>query len=581
MTAILPIASTSDTVRALLALLRPRRRALLLTTVVLLAATACGLSTPALLGLMVDAVTDGAPFSSLVWITVVMLAAAAAAVALSWWSTQLLANVAQHALADLREDVFAATLAQPSSLVEEAGTGDLVSRVSGDVESVNTVIARVLPATVSALFTISLTLVGVGVIDWRFSVAILAIAPIHYFALRHFLRRSGPVYRKSRAAQASRGQQLVETISGADTVTALRRGDAHIDRIAETSEHAIGYDMVAVRLRTNFFAQLNGAELLGLAAVLGVGYWLVSTDSVSIGAATAAALYFHSLFGPIAVFLSNVDELQDAGAGLARLVGVTALPGRPSHLVTDKVTESADIALTDVSYSYNGIDPVVDGVSISVSPGERIAVVGTSGAGKTTLAKLLAGTVSAESGRITVNGMPIGELVDAELRRRIILISQEVHVFVGTVADDLRLCAPGSTDTTITAAIHAAKAEWIHDLPDGIDTRVGASGHALTPAQSQHLALVRLILLDPPMVILDEATAEAGTTAADLLDEAAEVAVTGRTSIVIAHRLSQAVRADRILVMSGGRVVESGRHDELIGMNGTYARLWEAWSARR
>ncbi|AKD95963.1 ATP-binding cassette, subfamily C [Rhodococcus erythropolis] len=579
-TSALPIASTTQTVRALIALLRPRGRALALTTVVLLSATACGLSTPALLGLMVDAVTEGKPFVSLLRITAFMLGAAAAGVALTWWSTQLLANVAQNVLADLREDVFAATLAQPSSLVEDAGTGDLISRVSGDVEAVNTVIARVLPATVSALFMISLTLVGVGVIDWRFTVAIVAVAPIHYFALRHFLRRSGPVYRRSRAAQARRGQQLIETLGGAGTVTALRRTDEHIGRIAETSEHAISFDMQAVRLRTNFFAQLNGAELLGLAAVLSVGYWLVTTGSVSIGAATAAALYFHSLFSPIAVFLSNIDELQDAGASLARLIGVTAMPGRPASIPASARSAPIGVDVERVSYSYDNSTPVIDSISISIAPGERIAVVGSSGAGKTTLAKLIAGIIPVGDGRITVDGTPIDDLSDAELRHKVVLVSQEVHVFVGTIADDLRLCAPDSDDAKIAEAVETMKAQWIHELPDGLETRVGAGGYQLTAAQAQHIALVRLALLDPPVVILDEATAEAGTTAAGLLDQAAELAVTGRTAVVIAHRLSQAVRADRILVMSGGRVVESGTHDELIGADGSYAALWEAWSVR-
>ncbi|MCW2299094.1 ABC transporter ATP-binding protein [Rhodococcus erythropolis] len=579
-TSALPIASTTQTVRALIALLRPRGRALALTTVVLLSATACGLSTPALLGLMVDAVTEGKPFVSLLRITAFMLGAAAAGVALTWWSTQLLANVAQNVLADLREDVFAATLAQPSSLVEDAGTGDLISRVSGDVEAVNTVIARVLPATVSALFMISLTLVGVGVIDWRFTVAIVAVAPIHYFALRHFLRSSGPVYRRSRAAQARRGQQLIETLGGAGTVTALRRTDEHIGRIAETSEHAISFDMQAVRLRTNFFAQLNGAELLGLAAVLSVGYWLVTTGSVSIGAATAAALYFHSLFSPIAVFLSNIDELQDAGASLARLIGVTAMPGRPASIPASARSAPIGVDVKRVSYSYDNSTPVIDSISISIAPGERIAVVGSSGAGKTTLAKLIAGIIPVGDGRITVDGTPIDDLSDAELRHKVVLVSQEVHVFVGTIADDLRLCAPDSDDAKITEAVETMKAQWIHELPDGLETRVGAGGYQLTAAQAQHIALVRLALLDPPVVILDEATAEAGTTAAGLLDQAAELAVTGRTAVVIAHRLSQAVRADRILVMSGGRVVESGTHDELIGADGSYAALWEAWSVR-
>lgn len=238
----------------------------------------------------------------------------------------LLARTAQDTLAGLREDVFATAVAQPSSVLERAGSGDLVSRVAGDAEAVNTVIGKVLPATVSALFTIALTLIGIGVIDLRFALAVLAATPVQYLALRRFLARSGPVYRAARQAEAARGQRIVESLTGADTVAALRAQDHHTAAVAASSEHAIGFELRAVRLRTTFYGLLNLAEFIGLAAVLAVGYHLVGGGTVTLGAATAAALYFHRLFDPIGVLLSTVDELQNAGAGLARLVGILSLP---------------------------------------------------------------------------------------------------------------------------------------------------------------------------------------------------------------------------------------------------------------
>lgn len=503
----------------------------------------------------------------------------------------LLARTAQDTLAGLREDVFATAVAQPSSVLERAGSGDLVSRVAGDAEAVNTVIGKVLPATVSALFTIALTLVGIGVIDVRFALAVLAATPVQYLALRRFLARSGPVYRAARQAEAARGQRIVESLTGADTVATLRAQDHHTAAVAASSEHAIGLELRAVRLRTTFYGLLNLAEFIGLAAVLAVGYHLVGGGAVTLGAATAAALYFHRLFDPIGVLLSAVDELQNAGAGLARLIGILSLPAPAHHerLPAPRTPPAPGrIVLDHVSYGHgHGAGAgtgrrALDAVSLTLEPGETVAVVGASGAGKSTLAKIIAGVLAPDSGRVLLDGVPLADLPADVLRRRIVLVSQEVHVFDGTVVEDLRLFAPDATDAEIRAtAGRLGVTEWLDALPEGLGTRVGAGGHDLTAARAQHLALLRLALADPGVALLDEATAEAGTSDADLLENAAAAALAGRTGVVIAHRLSQAARADRIVVMDAGRIVASGTHTELAAAGGPYARLWEAWNHAR
>ncbi|NEC20245.1 ABC transporter ATP-binding protein, partial [Streptomyces parvus] len=403
-----------------------------------------------------------------------IVAATGAGVALGRWGQLLLARVAQGTLARLREDVFATAVAQPASVLEQAGSGDLVSRVAGDTEAVNTVIGKVLPATVSALFTIALTLVSIGMIDVRFALAVLAATPVQYVALRRFLARSGPVYRAARQADAARGQSIVESLTGADTVAALRAQDLRTAAVAATSEHAIGFELRAVRLRTTFYGLLNLAEFIGLAAVLAVGYHLVGGGAVTLGAATAAALYFHRLFDPVGVLLSGVDELQNAGAGLARLVGILSLPG-PAHgsgLPTPRRPPAPGrITLEHVSYGYSyGTGTgrrALDGVSLTVEPGETVAVVGASGAGKSTLAKILAGVLAPDSGRVLLDGVPLAELPPDVLRRRIVLVSQEVHVFDGTVAEDLRLFAPDATDAAVRAAADRLGATgWLDALPE-------------------------------------------------------------------------------------------------------------------
>ncbi|MEU6633282.1 ABC transporter ATP-binding protein [Streptomyces parvus] len=583
--ALLPVASARDTARTTLRLLARHRLRLVATVLVLLAATACALAVPALLGTMVDAVAGGRPWSALLPPAGGIVAATGAGVALGRWGQLLLARVAQDTLARLREDVFATAVAQPASVLEQAGSGDLVSRVAGDTEAVNTVIGKVLPATVSALFTIALTLVSIGVIDVRFALAVLAATPVQYVALRRFLARSGPVYRAARQAEAARGQSIVESLTGADTVAALRAQDLRTAAVAATSQHAIGFELRAVRLRTTFYGLLNLAELIGLAAVLTVGYHLVGGGAVTLGAATAAALYFHRLFDPVGVLLSGVDELQNAGAGLARLVGILSLPG-PVHggsLPTPRRPPAPGrITLEHVSYGYGAGRRALDGVSLTVEPGETVAVVGASGAGKSTLAKILAGVLAPDSGRVLLDGVPLAELPPDVLRRRIVLVSQEVHVFDGTVAEDLRLFAPDATDAAVRAAADRLGAtDWLDALPEGLGTRVGAGGHNLTAARAQHLALLRLALADPGVALLDEATAEAGTGEADLLENAAAAALADRTGVVVAHRLTQAARADRIVVMDAGRIVESGTHTDLVAAEGPYARLWTAWSRAR
>ncbi|MEU4027155.1 ABC transporter ATP-binding protein [Streptomyces anulatus] len=582
----LPVASPRDTARTTLRLLSRHRLRLAGTVLVLLAATASALAVPALLGTMVDAVAEDRPWSGLLRPAGAIVVATGTGVALGRWGQLLLARTAQDTLAGLREDVFATAVAQPSSVLEQAGSGDLVSRVAGDAEAVNTVIGKVLPATVSALFTIALTLVGIGVIDLRFALAVLAATPVQYLALRRFLARSGPVYRAARQAEAARGQRIVESLTGADTVAALRAQDHHTAAVAASSEHAIGFELRAVRLRTTFYGLLNLAEFIGLAAVLAVGYHLVGGGAVTLGAATAAALYFHRLFDPIGVLLSTVDELQNAGAGLARLVGILSLPAhrqRGSLPPSRTPTAPGRIALDHVSYGYAAGRRALDAVSLTVEPGETVAVVGASGAGKTTLAKILAGVLTPDSGHVLLDGVPLAELPADVLRRRIVLVSQEVHVFDGTVAEDLRLFAPDATDAEIRATADRLGATgWLDALPEGLDTRVGAGGgHDLAAARAQHLALLRLALVAPDVALLDEATAEAGTSDADLLENAAAAALADRTGVVIAHRLSQAARADRIVVMDAGRIAESGTHAELAAAKGPYARLWEAWNRAR
>ncbi|MFK0006569.1 ABC transporter ATP-binding protein [Paenarthrobacter sp. NPDC090520] len=580
---ILPIATPRETRRAMWKLLAQRPGRLALTVLVLLAASCCGLAAPAILGIMVNIAASGGEVVSLLWLAIGLLAAGGAGALLGILGQNLLARICEEALAGLREEVFAAAVRKPLAQLEKAGIGDVVARVSGDVEAVSEAISGVLPAFTSAAFTIVVTLLGLGVIDWRFAVAVLIAAPLQIFTLRWFLKRTAPIYRTVRITEANRTEQIIETVHGSQSVLALGLGGKHADLVASASRETIGHSLRGIGYLTRFYNRLNLAELLGLSAVLVVGFWLHAEGVVTIGAATAAALYFYRLFDPIGLVLGQFDELQKAAAGLGRMFGLTrgTASGEAERTAVEPPAggpASDAVVLDNLTFSYPGQRPALNAVSLRVAAGERVAIVGTSGAGKTTLAKVVMGLEKPDDGRVLVGGLDAAAASAAELHQRIAMVSQEVHVFSGTLAEDLRLAKPGATSDELRRVLRDVGAAWHEMLDDGLETFVGAGGHQLTPEQAQQLALARLMLKDPPIAVLDEATAEAGTGSATMLDQAADAALAGRTSVVIAHRLSQAATAHTVVVMDQGRIVESGSHQELLANGGRYARLWEAWN---
>lgn len=574
---LLPTASRRETARHAWMLCRRHRWPLAAAVVSFVVVGLCALVPPWMLGRIVDAVGSGE--DSVTGYAVAIAVAAALGAVFTVASVAAVARAGEPALADLREEVLDRALHLDAQRLEAAGTGDVLSRVGDDARTVAESLSEIVPLLVNSLVLVAFTAAGLFALDWRLGLAGLVAAPFYVLGLRWYLPRSGPYYARERVAQGERAEALVGGVRGAATLRALGHQDGQVTTIAERSARARDITIEVFAMLTRFFGRSNRAELIGLGSVLVTGFFLVRHDAATIGAVTAAALYFHRLFNPIGALLFIFDSLQSSGAALARLVGVTLLPPPappPAEAAPDR---PGPLVLDGVGHSYVPGRPVLEPTMLTLRPGERVALVGATGAGKTTLGAIAAGVLEPTLGTVSLAGRPYAELGPRAVRARVVLVSQDVHVFSGTVRDAVTLARPGATDAEVAEALATVRATgWVGALPDGPDTRIGDGAHQLTPAQAQQLALARVALADPWFVVLDEATAEAGSAGARDLEQAALAVTRGRGALVVAHRLTQSATADRVLVLHEGRVVEEGTHQELVDRGGRYAELWSAWS---
>ncbi|GIJ76276.1 ATP-binding cassette, subfamily C [Micromonospora phaseoli] len=582
----LPVADGKVVRRSALDLIAVDRRAVAVVLVLHGAAAVAGLAAPWLLGRIVDEVAAGTGAAAVDRLALAIGGCVLAQGLLTRYAQYAGHRFGERAVARLREGFVSRALDLPISVVERAGTGELATRSSVDVTTVGTTVREVVPVMVIASAQLSLLFGAIFLLHPLLGLVALTGLPTIFAVTRWYLRRARPAYLAEGAATAELTDALTTTAEGARTVEALRLGADRVAYGRQRIARVWATRRATLALRSVFFPVVEASYALPIAVVLLFGGFYLSSGMVTLGEVVAAALYLQQAIEPLDRLLQWMEQAQRGLASFARVLGVgqqtgsgsatPVAPGAPQPRVPAPA-RSGRLVVRGARFSYADGHDVLHGIDLEVRPGERLAIVGPSGAGKSTLARLLAGIDAPREGVVSLDGRPVTDLDPAERRRQIALVTQEHHVFIGSLRDNLAFAAPAASDEQMRAALVAVSADWYADLPDGLDTQLGDGARELGAADAQQLALARLVLADPHTLILDEATAALDPTTARRTERALAAVVTGRTVIAIAHRLNTAHDADRVAVLEDGRITELGNHDDLVRAGGAYAALWHSW----
>jgi ABC-type multidrug transport system fused ATPase/permease subunit len=575
----LPVSNPRQVRKHVGVMFREHRRAFIVVISLHAVATAAALVGPALLGGLVQGLSDTAsPITSagINRVAIVFIIALVVQTIFTRASRFRAGVLGENVLANLRERFLARSVQLPPGVIERAGTGDLVTRATNDVDKLGWAVRMAVPeisiAAVSAVLILAALIFTAPVLALAW---LLAVPPI-LISARWYFKRAPQAYVMEMATYADVNAAVAETADAGRTIEAYRLGAGRVAMTDKRIGRWVSWERYTMWLRTVWFPSVESAYVVPLAAVVAMGGLLYINGTISLAQMTAGVLYTQMLIEPVDMVLMWYDELQVAQASLARILGVNEVPDVESD--SDITPSSRELAARDVHFGYREGRDVLHGVTLDVAPGSRIAVVGPSGAGKSTLGKLLAGLHAPGRGEVHLGGTDLSAMPPESARQYVALVTQEQHVFVGTVRDNLRLAKPSADDDELRAALHAVDADdWLESLPDGLDTVVGTGGYGVPPGRAQQIALARLVLADPHTLILDEATSLLDPRAARHLERSFAAVLDGRTVVAIAHRLSTAHDADHIAVVEDGRITESGSHDELVAANGPYAALWHSW----
>jgi len=575
----LPVADRRE-VGAFAARLLRTRRAMITGLLVLhgLAAVA-GLVVPRILGQLVDeASAPGTLAATLDGLALAVAGVVVVQAILTFFALWMSTLFGQDLLAEAREYVVRTVLGLPLGKVESASTGDLVTRVTRDVGTMSQSVRFGLPESVIAGMTTLLTVVAMLLNSPLLTLPLLVTAPLLIIAARRYVKRAPKGYITEGGTYSQINSTFTETVEGARTVEALGLQRNRIDRGDEDIAVSAQAERYTMTLRNLLFLVIGFAYDTPLVMVLilgGIGY---AQGWVTLGQVTAATLYVQALVEPLDRLIRNVDRLQVGIASTCRLLGIAAVP--QDREAGDRLPVGNRLIGRNLRFAYYDEDDVLHGIDLALRPGERLAIVGPSGSGKSTLGRLLAGINRPRTGSVTVGDVELTELPLPVLRTEVALVTQEHHVFVGTVRDNIILARESSADDVVIEALQTVDAwDWVRRLPQQLGTVLGSGHQKLTPAQAQQIALARLVVADPHTLVLDEATSLIDPRTARHLEGSMAALLEDRTVVAIAHRLHTAHDADRIAVVIDGRIAELGSHHELVAANGEYARLWRAWTS--
>jgi ATP-binding cassette subfamily B protein len=566
-------------VRRLARMLRPYRGAIALTSVMLVGQVGALLGGPALVGYGVDAIQHHHGHRLDVAASAYLILAFLALV-MGRLVIRLVAKTGESFLRGLRMQVFGHLMSLSMNFFENEKTGRLVARMTSDIDALDELLAQGLVLLVQNVLIFVGALIAIFLMSWELALVVSVIVPPVYFASRWFRRVSNAAYLDVRDSIATNMSTLQEGLEGIRVVQAYGREGSFTDRFEETNEQQFQKNLVTVRISSLYFPAIEYAGVVGTAVIIGVGGWLSSRSVISVGTVAAFALYLQNLFDPVQQLSQLYNTVQSAGAALRKVFEL--LDERPS--VSEKpgavdLPMHGAIDAVDVSFAY--VDEIVlRDVTLHIAPGERLALVGPTGAGKSTLAKLLARFYDPIAGSVAVGGIDLRDATLPSLRERICVVPQEGYLFAGTLRDNVRVGRPEASDAEVASALAAlGLLERFEAFPEGLDTEVREGGSRLSAGEKQLISLTRAALADPAILVLDEATSNLDPGTEHEVERALERLMEGRTVIVVAHRLSTAARADRIAVVDEGRLVEIGSHAELVARDGRYAALYRAWSS--
>lgn len=575
----LDLAGAGKVFRRSARMLRPYRARTLAAMTFLVAWTAMLLAGPLLVRRGIDRGLEQNDASELNLAIVLYIVAAVASYFFYRFAIANLAVVGEGFLRDLRVRVFARLLDHSMPFYDRHKAGVLVSRMTSDIDSLQDLVQMGLLMFVSAGLLLVSSAVTLGFLSWQLLLLCLVTLPPVALASVKFHRDSNRAYLAVRDSVGTTLSSLQEGISGVRIVQAFARESVEADRFSATNQKLYRSHMESVKVAAWYLPVVEFAGAVSTAIALGVGGWMVSDGRLTVGTVAAFILILQSMFGPVQQLSQLFNLVQSATASLNKLYELLDEPlDKPAPDEPVSLT-AGDISVDHVSFSYGDDPKVLDDVSLRIADGERIALVGPTGAGKSTLAKLIARFYDPTAGTVAVGGIDLRTVDQHSLREQIVVVPQEGFLFAGSVADNIRLARPSASDAEVRAAVERIGVAGIFDqLPEGLATEVRERGSRLSAGEKQLVSLARAALVDPGVLVLDEATSSIDPGTEALVEAAMESLMQSRTVIVIAHRLSTSERCDRVGVIDGGAIVELGTHRDLVEAGGHYAALFDAWT---